>query len=257
MKPLVNTAPFVKALETEIALYKAGSSAQLSWALGEAWNAFLGGQAAMCYSFGDVTPLAESAANSVIKGKVAASPTPGSTEVWDFQSKKWVKASGANLVGNVDGASWSGVISRKAKNPDLVAYFLAWQGAPEINHWNTTWGFTGINPGTKYDFFAPFGTAKVEDYVNAGYDRQDAIDYVNAYQKQDFEYPLQLPYLRIPGTPAYLESLDVHLSEALSGHVSAQEALNRIANDWDEITDRLGRDKQVKFYREAIGYTGG
>lgn len=257
MKPLVNTAPFVKALETEIALYKAGSSAQLSWALGEAWNAFLGGQAAMCYSFGDVTPLAESAANSVIKGKVAASPTPGSTEVWDFQGKKWVKASGANLVGNVDGASWSGVISRKAKNPDLVAYFLAWQGTPEINHWNTTWGFTGINPGTKYDFFAPFGTAKVEDYVNAGYDRQDAIDYVNAYQKQDFEYPLQLPYLRIPGTPAYLESLDVHLSEALSGHVSAQEALNRIANDWDEITDRLGRDKQVKFYREAIGYTGG
>ena len=79
MKPLVNTAPFVKALETEIALYKAGSSAQLSWALGEAWNAFLGGQAAMCYSFGDVTPLAESAANSVIKGKVGASPTPGST----------------------------------------------------------------------------------------------------------------------------------------------------------------------------------
>ena len=23
------------------------------------------------------------------------------------------------------------------------------------------------------------------------------------------------------------------------------------------LTDRLGRDKQVKFYREAIGYTGG
>ena len=39
--------------------------------------------------------------------------------------------------------------------------------------------------------------------------------------------------------------------------MSAQEALNRIASDWDEITDRLGRDKQVKFYREAIGYTGG
>src|SRR5437016_9414928 len=110
---------------------------------------------------------------------------------------------------------------------------------------------------TLFRSFAPFGTAKVEDYVNAGYDRQDAIDYVNAYQKQDFEYPLQLPYLRIPGTPAYLESLDVHLSEALSGHVSAQEALNRIASDWDEITERLGRDKQVKFYREAIGYTGG
>ncbi len=156
----------------------------------------------------------------------------------------------------MDGASWSGVISKKAKTPDLVAYFLAWQGSPAINHWNTVWGFTGINPGTKYDFFPPAGTAKVEDYTAAGYDRQDAIDYVNAWQEQDFGYPLQLPYLRIPGTPAYLEALDIHLSEALSGQVGAQEALDRVASDWDQITDRLGRQKQLRSYQEAIGFQG-
>ncbi len=263
MKPLINSEPFVRALQTEIAMYKAGSPAQISWALGEAWNAFLTGQAAMCYSFGDVTPLAESAASSTIKGKVAAAPTPGSSEVYNFQTRAWgppaagslgVAAANVNLVGNVDGASWSGVISKNAKNADLVAYFLAWQGTPQINHWNTIWGFTGINPGTKYDFFAPFGTARVEDYVAAGYDRQDAIDYVNAWQKQDFQYPLQLPYLRIPGTPAYLESLDIHLSEALSGQASPQEALNRVAADWNRITNRLGRDQQLKYYQQAIGY---
>jgi multiple sugar transport system substrate-binding protein len=256
MKPLVNTPPFVRALETEMALFKAGAPAQLSWALGEAWNAFLSGQAAMTYSFGDVTPLAESAANSTIKGKVGAAPTPGSTEVYDLQAQKWETLPRPNLVGNQDGASWSGVISKKAKNPDLVAYFLAWQGTAAINHWNTEWGFTGINPGTKYDFFPPLGTAKIEDYTSAGYDKQDAIDYVNAWQEQDFKYPLQLPYLRIPGTPAYLEALDIHLSEALSGQVSAQEALNRVASDWDQITERLGRDGQVKSYQEAIGYRG-
>ncbi len=254
MKPLINTQPFLKALETEIALYKAGSPAQISWALGEAWNAFLSGQAAMTYSFGDVTPLAESAANSLIKGKVGAAPTPGSTEVWDFATSQWDKLSKVNLVGNVDGASWSGVISKHAKNPDLVAYFLAWQGTAAINHWNTTWGFTGINPGTKFDFFPPFGTAKLSDYVNAGYNEQDALAYVNSWQEQDFQYPLQLPYLRIPGTPDYLESLDIHLSEALSGQVSPQEALNRIASDWNRITDRLGRQQQLSFYQQAIGF---
>ena len=256
MKPLVNTPPFVRALETETALLKAGAQAQLSWALGEAWNAFLTGQAAMTYSFGDVTPLAESAANSSIKGKVGAAPTPGSTELYDLQAQKWTTVAKPNLVWNVDGASWSGVISKKAKNPDLVAYLLAWQGTPAINHWNTVWGFTGINPGTKYDFFPPLGTAKVEDYVTSGYDRQDALDYVNAWQQQDFNYPTQLPYLRIPGTPSYLEALDIHLSEALSGQVSAQEALDRVAADWDQITDRLGRNNQVKSYQEAIGYKG-
>jgi multiple sugar transport system substrate-binding protein len=254
MKPLINTTPFVRALETEIALYKAGSPAQISWALGEAWNAFLTGQAAMCYSFGDVTPLAESAANSLIKGEVGAAPTPGSTDVYDFQTDKWIASTKINFVGNEDGASWSGVISRKASDPDLVAYFLAWQATMPINHWNTTWGFTGINPGTKFDFFPPFGYANVEDYVKAGYNKQDAIDYVDAWQKQDFEYPLSLPYLRIPGTPDYLESLDIHLSEALSGQVSAQVALDRIAADWNRITDRLGHDQQLKYYQEAIGY---
>jgi len=256
MKPLVNTPPFVRALETEIALFKAGSTAQLSWALGEAWNAFLSGQAAMTYSFGDVTPLAESAANSSIKGKVGAAPTPGSTEVYNLETKKWETLPRPNLVGNQDGASWSGVISKKAKNPDLVAYFLAWQGTAVINHWNTEWGFTGINPGTKYDFFPPVGTAKIEDYTSAGYDKQDALDYVNAWEEQDFKYPLQLPYLRIPGTPSYLEALDIHLSEALSGQVSPQEALDRVASDWDQITERLGRDGQVKSYQEAIGFKG-
>jgi len=210
----------------------------------------------MTYSFGDVTPLAESAANSTIKGKVGAAPTPGSLEVYDLQAQKWTALQRPNLVGNQDGASWSGVISRKAKDPDLVAYFLAWQGTPAINHWNTEWGFTGINPGTKYDFFPPNGTAKIEDYTSAGYDKQDALDYVNAWMEQDYKYPLQLPYLRIPGTPAYLEALDVHLSEALSGQVNPQEALNRVASDWDQITERLGREGQTKAYQAAIGFKG-
>lgn len=75
-----------------------------------------------------MTPLAESASNSLIKGKVGAAPTPGSTEVYDLQNQKRLTLGAPNLVGNVDGASWSGVISRKAKNPDLIAWFLAWQG---------------------------------------------------------------------------------------------------------------------------------
>ena len=89
-----------------------------------------------------------------------------------------------------------------------------------------------------------------------GYDKQDALDYVNAWMEQDYKYPLQLPYLRIPGTPAYLEALDVHLSEALSGQVSPQEALDRVASDWDQITERLGREGQVKSYQAAIGFKG-
>jgi hypothetical protein len=38
---------------------------------------------------------------------------------------------------------------------------------------------------------------------------------------------------------------------------SAQEALDDVARQWDTITDRLGRTRQLELYRAAIGYPGG
>jgi multiple sugar transport system substrate-binding protein len=47
---------------------------------------------------------------------------------------------------------------------------------------------------------------------------------------------------------------DIHLSEAVVGQVSPEEALRRTKEDWNAITDRLGRENQKKIYQEAIGY---
>ena len=38
------------------------------------------------------------------------------------------------------------------------------------------------------------------------------------------------------------------------GKITPQEALDRTAKEWDEITDRRGREDQLKQYQEAIGY---
>ena len=45
-----------------------------------------------------------------------------------------------------------------------------------------------------------------------------------------------------------------HLSEAMAGQVGAKEALDRAAQDWDEINERLGKEEQLKYYQESIGY---
>ncbi|GFP25516.1 multiple sugar transport system substrate-binding protein, partial [Candidatus Hakubella thermalkaliphila] len=54
--------------------------------------------------------------------------------------------------------------------------------------------------------------------------------------------------MRIPGTPEYWEIWDIHLSEAITGQISPQEALDRTAKAWEAITDRLGRESQLKIY---------
>jgi len=40
----------------------------------------------------------------------------------------------------------------------------------------------------------------------------------------------------------------------MSGEITAQQALDSTAKSWEQVTDRLGRDKQLEYYKSAIGY---
>jgi hypothetical protein len=61
----------------------------------------------------------------------------------------------------------------------------------------------------KYEYFAPVGTGRVEEWENQGWDKDDAIAYLNAYYA-NLILPAQQIYLRIPGAAEYWNELDVH-----------------------------------------------
>jgi len=117
---------------------------------------------------------------------------------------------------------------------------------------DATRGFDGVDPGATFQFPAPNGTASIDQYLTSGWDQQDAIDYTDAYFKV-FGNTQQFPYLRIPGTFEYWQSLDVHLSEAMTGAKSPEDALKATADDWEATTERLGRDAQLKSYKASLG----
>lgn len=77
-------------------------------------------------------------------------------------------------------------------------------------------------------------------------------DYLHAYF-ENFSNRLQFPYLRIPGAFSYWQALDVHLGEAVAGQLSAEAALKAAAVDFEEITLRLGRERQRSAYRKSLG----
>ena len=113
-------------------------------------------------------------------------------------------------------------------------------------------GSDGIDPGRRYHFLPPDGTARVEAYLKAGWDEADVRDYLHAYH-DTFSNPLQLPYLRIPGTYSYWQAFNQHLAEAASGRVSPQAALKATAVSFEETTLRFGRDAQRRAYRASLG----
>jgi multiple sugar transport system substrate-binding protein len=42
------------------------------------------------------------------------------------------------------------------------------------------------------------------------------------------------------------------VNKALAGQETPQAALDAVAKEWDEITDKLGRDQQIELWRKAL-----
>ena len=255
MKPLINSPGHVKALEFLQELHKTGPAAQVGWSLGEAWDYFLRGKSVFVFSWGDVGALCQDEARSKIKGKCAAAMLPSSDEYYDFAKKEFVKVDQPRQVGNTTGGSWHGVVSNFSANPEAAYAFLSLMAIKPVSKLMAAWGWDGVDVGYNYEMLEEDGgTAKIEDYTSAGWDANDAKTYTKAY-KQVFNAPTMLTYLRIPGTFEYWDILDKNLSAAMSGGKTAQQALDETAASWEQVTDRIGRDKQLADYQAAIGYT--
>lgn len=59
--------------------------------------------------------------------------------------------------------------------------------------------------------------------------------------------------LYLPGTEEYTDSLGRNIITYLSGRIpTAKGALDKTAKEWNEITERLGREKQIKYWEGQI-----
>ena len=251
MKPLLDSPGHVRALTALVDLVQFGPKDMRNWDLGGGWDYFLSGRAALTFSWGDLGALAQQP-GSKVRGNVGVAPLPGTREYYDNVRQAWVKTEQTNRVGNTIGGSWAGVITRYSKVPAATYYLLALMASEPKSRIYAARGWDGIDPGRRYHFLPPQGTGRLDDYLRAGWDSADVRDYLQAFH-DNFNNPLQLPYLRIPGAFNYWQSLDVHVGEAVTGQLSPQAALKAASVDFEEITVRLGRNAQVSAYRASLG----
>jgi multiple sugar transport system substrate-binding protein len=224
----------------------------MGWSLGESWDHFLRGEAALTFTWGDLGALAQQE-GSAVKGKTGSAPMPGTEEYYDVAAGEWkTNPDGVNKVGNTTGGSWAGVISKFSDAPECTYYLLALMATEPKSTVYAYRGWDGVDPGRTFHMLEPKGTNTIDGYVAAGWDAADAEAYTNAYY-DSFNAPLQFPYLRIPGTFEYWTALDIHLSEAATDQKTPAEALTATVDDFNAITDRLGRDQQKEIYLKSLG----
>ena len=80
-----------------------------------------------------------------------------------------------------------------------------------------------------------------------------ADDYLGAI-KASLDSPNMVLDLRVPQNQRYQQvALDLILSQYLADEFTTDEAAQAIYDQWQEITDELGRDDQLSAYRATIG----
>jgi multiple sugar transport system substrate-binding protein len=254
MDPLVGSEGHRRAMELYLELVQYGPPAMGGWALGEAWDYFLQGNAVFTYSWGDVAALAVER-NSFVKGKVGTAPLPGTMAYVNPKTGEEYVTQTPNLVGNTTGGSWAGVIMKASENSDLAYYFLALTATEPKQRFYAARGTDGVDPGRLSQMpptVVPEGTGNIEDYTAQGWVAQDAEEYVKAYY-DNYQNPNQLPFLRIPGTFDYWTQMDVRLSETLTADTTPEDALAQMAQDFRDINDRFGVEQQLEVYKTSLG----
>jgi len=252
MTPEINNPGFVRALEDYIALRDLGPAEMINWDVADTRVQFPAGVSVFNIDWGDVGPISYNPEASVIVGNTGFAPLPGASQYWDSLAGEWVTPEdGNNRAPFIAFGGWIIAVAADSDVKEAALDFAAFMARPELVRELATIPDTGINPAR----FSQLDINDVSLWVESGFDEEGAVDYLSAIL-EGINHPNAVLDIRIRGSAEYLNILDVEISRALVGEISAQQALDNVAAGWDEVTNRLGRDTQLEQYRSAVGYSG-
>ena len=259
MNPLTNNEAFAAALGVYKDTTKFGPPDEINLDVGDTRNLFTSGKCALSIDWGDIGPLATDKDKSKVIDKVGAVILPGSKKVLDRASGKLVDctkdscpnadASGVNHAPFAAFGGWSGGINAKAKDKvkDAAYAFFSFVSAPAQSNVDVTIGKTGFNPYRTSQF------NQLDTWKASGMSEEAAKNYLGAIQAS-LNSPNMVLDLRIPNNQKYQQVVqDTAVARMLAGELDIPATMKAITDGWNEITDELGRDKQLAAYKATIG----
>jgi multiple sugar transport system substrate-binding protein len=249
MTPYINNPAFARALQEMVDVIKLEPPDQTNADLLTTFYQFLGGTGAMCAHWGDVGSNVYTNDSSIVQDKVSFSILPGSPDVYNNTSGAWdtIGEGQLNFAPNEAYIGWGLYVMQKAEERgvseaawDLAAHL----GGKDVSTWTVIYP-SGFQPYRNSHF-------ELEYWTNANYPAEYAESYL-ASQSDYYNHPNGAIEPRIPGIFDYYIAAEEEMSRAVSGQKSVQEALDAAAAKWEEITDRNGREEQIKLYKGSLG----
>jgi multiple sugar transport system substrate-binding protein len=261
MKPLINNEAWKKAFETYKETGKYGPPEELNMDIGDTRSLFKAGRCGIIIEWGDPGPLSLDKDATAIKDKLYAVGAVGWKEVLDRATGKLVPVTKENAPYAIDGINyapfaafggWAGAINAKAdaKKKQASYDFLSYMNQAAQSNLDVTIGTTG------YNAYRISQLTNSDLWVKAGFSKEAAENYLGAINGA-LNNPNMASDFKIPGAQSYSGVvLDTELARYLAGEITVDEALKNIDAGWEQITEDMGRDAQIKSQALALG-TGG
>ncbi len=246
MKAKINSPAFVRALQDMIDAIPAAPPDQQNADLLKTLGDFLAGTGTMAVWWADIGANEYASDQSVVQDKVGFSILPGSPDVYNYKTAKWDTIEGNNYAPYLAFLGWGLYVTKASEKRgaseaawDLVKHL----SSKDITLWMNIYP-SGMNPSRKSHF-------DPADWAIAGYPEADAKQYLDSIS-ESYSHPNRIVDLRIPGQGEYWIAAEDEWTRAISGEITAQEALDNAAAKWEQITDKYDREKQKALYKASI-----
>ena len=217
---LINSDAGIKATQEYADTMKYHSKDAVSWGWPEQYANMAAGGAAVTCAFPNMPKFLDNAGNpdSKIVGKIRTGIAPG--RIVDgklIRRTLW----------------WPNItlaVSTQTRYPEASYLFLQWANSAQM------FTFMVGNPAGYYD---PMEIPNFTDPVVVG----SYHEYHVPTMTSSIEH--SVPPLNLNGGSEYETALDNNVQAVIAGKKTAEQAMKDAANEWNKITDRLGREKQV------------
>lgn len=244
MTPKINNPSFVKALEEYIDVMQYAPVETINYSPVEVRQSFIGGKVAMAIDWADTGAMGQNAKETQVKNKVGYAKLPGAMGVYNSNEKKWEHI--LNTPSSISG-NWVMVVNKNSENQELALAFTSFMTSKEMTGKYVPKGWSGINPSR----YSHLQTADLTKWEQNSFSSESAKEYLEVISSS-LSNTNVVHDIRLPGADLYYASFDKYLNLAITKQMSAQEALDQTAKQWNEITQTLGKENQIQLYKESL-----
>jgi multiple sugar transport system substrate-binding protein len=229
MKPLIDSPAAIKALDNMKAAVKECSPPDvLNFGYDQLRDCEIKGQCFQVVQWTDVPKKGADPTQSSVVGKLGYGLLPGTRIGGKINTRSMMP------VGRVL------AVTKNSKNPE-AAYWVAKYISDDVSHFNVSTPDDGLDP-YRYSQLKP----KYFTVFKSSADASSYLKTVRGVLEHGF------PEIYIPGAAQYEDALDLAVNKVISGQESSAKALGDAAKAWNDITDKLDKQKQTDLWRKAL-----